>query len=151
MTKRNLTLFGIVTLIAFAAAVPFAYAQVQRMHHGGIAGFPMLAHIGHLKSELDLSDQQVDQIKAIAKDFHQQNAALHTQLHGGFRAVAQSLINNPNDLAAAQAILDQQTAAENTLKSNALVAASKALNVLTPEQRTKLGTIMNEHMAAHTR
>ena len=152
MTKRNLIILGIVALIGLAA-VPFAYAQVARMHgaHGFGGGFPMLAHLGHLKSELDLSDQQVDQIKSIAKDFHEQNAQYRQQLHGGLKAVAETLIKNPNDVASAQTLLDQQTAAENTMKSNALAAASKALNVLTPDQRTKLGQIMQEHMAAHLR
>jgi len=147
MTKRNLIILGIVALIGLAA-VPFAYAQVARMHgaHGFGGGFPMLAHLGHLKSELALSDQQVDQIKSIAQDFHQQNAQYHAQLHGGLKAAAQALIKNPNDIAGAQALLDQQTAAENAMKSNALAAASKALNVLTADQRTKLGQIMQDHM-----
>jgi len=149
MTKRTLIAIGIVALIA-VATVPFVYAQAGRMHgacgfgHGG--GFPMLAHLGHLKSELALSDQQVDQIKSIAQDFHQQNAQYHAQLHGGLKAAAQALIKNPNDIAGAQALLDQQTAAENAMKSNALAAASKALNVLTADQRTKLGQIMQDHM-----
>lgn len=153
MTKRTLIILAIVALAAFAA-VPFVYAQAGRMHHRAGAfggGFPMLAHLGHLKSDLNLSDQQVDQIKAIVKDLHDQNAQYRDQLHGGFQAVAQALINNPNDIAGAQALLDQQTKVENTLKANALVAASKALNVLTADQRAKLGGILQERMAAHTR
>ena len=47
----------------------------------------------------------------------------------------------------AQALLDQQIAAEKILKSNMLVAASKALNVLTTEQRGKLGSFISEHEA----
>jgi len=151
--KRNLIILGIVALVGLAA-VPFAFAQVARAHgmHGAHGfGFPMLGHLGHLKAELNLSDQQVDQIKAIAKDFHQQNAQYRQQLHGGLKSVAETLLKNPNDVAAAQAILDQQTAVENTMKSNALVAASKALNVLTPEQRTKLGGIMEEHFDRNNR
>ena len=141
MSKRNLILVTIIAIAALAA-VPFAYAQAGHMHRGG---FPFLAHLGHLKSELNLSDQQVDQIKNIAKDFHQQNAQYRQQLHGGMKAVAQALINNPNDIAGAQALLDQQSAVEKTMKSNALVAASKALNVLTPDQRAKLAEIVNKH------
>jgi len=151
MTKRNLTIIAVVAIIAIAA-VPLAYAQAAR--HGraaGFGGFAFFGHLRHLKSALDLSDQQVDQIKTIAKDLHQQNAQYRDQLHGGLHAVAQALINNPNDVAGAQALLDQQTAAENAMKSNALVAASKALNVLTPDQRAKLGTILSERMAAHQR
>ena len=152
MTKRTLIILGIVALAAFAA-VPFVYAQAGRMHHAGGfgGGVPMFAHLGHLKSQLDLSDQQVDQLKAIVQDLHDQNAQYREQLHGGLKAVAQKLIDNPNDIAGAQALLDQQNQVENTLKSNALAAASKALNVLTADQRAKLGQIIQEHMAAHVR
>jgi Spy/CpxP family protein refolding chaperone len=150
MSRRNLIVVSIIAVIGLTV-VPFAYAQVGRMHHAGGVGFPFLAHLGHLKAELNLSDEQVGQITSIAKDFHQQNAQNRDQLHGGLKAVAQTLINNPNDIAAAQALLDQQTAVEKTMKSNALVAASKALNVLTADQRAKLGQIMSEHMAEHAR
>jgi Spy/CpxP family protein refolding chaperone len=140
MTKRNLTIAAAVIALVLVA-VPIAYAQ-HRMHHGGpeAFGFGMMGHLGHLKAKLDLTDEQADQIKAIAKNFHEENA----QLHGGLKSVAKALIANPNDLAGAQAILDQQAAAEKAFKANALVAASKALNVLTPEQRTKLGELMAE-------
>jgi len=150
MSKRNLILVTIIA-IAVLAAVPFAYAQAGRMHRFGGGGFPLLAHLGHLKAELNLSDAQVDQIKSIAQEFHQQNAQYREQMHGGMKAVAQALINNPNDVAGAQALLDQQSATEKAMKSNALVAASKALNVLTTDQRAKLGQMLTEHMAGHVR
>jgi len=149
MTKRTLTIIAVVALVALAA-VPLAYAQAGR--HARLAGFGggfgFFGHLRHLKTALDLSDQQVDQIQAIAKEMHQQNAQYRDQLHGGLKSVAQALINNPNDVAGAQALLDQQSAAENAMKHNALAAASKALNVLTPDQRAKLGTMLSEHMAA---
>jgi Spy/CpxP family protein refolding chaperone len=147
MTKRNI-IIAIVAILA-VAAVPFVYAQQGRMHmhHGGDSGFAFLGHLQKLKSTLDLSDQQVDAIKAIVQDAHTQNAQYRDQLRSGHLAIAKALIANPNDLAAAQALLDQQTAAEKVLKSNMLAAASKALNVLTPEQRSKLGTLIAEHEA----
>ena len=59
--------------------------------------------------------------------------------------IATVLINNPNDLATAQALLDKQSETERQLKSNALAAAAKALNVLTADQRGKLGDFVKEH------
>ena len=59
----------------------------------------------------------------------------------------QTLVKNPNDLAAAQALIDQQTEAERAMKSNMLNAASKALNVLTTDQRAKLSDLIQQHMA----
>jgi Spy/CpxP family protein refolding chaperone len=63
--------------------------------------------------------------------------------------VAQTLISNPNDVAAAQAQLDQQNAVEATLKTNTLAAAARALNVLTPDQRAKVGEFLSKRAAMH--
>ena len=97
MRKR---LILITVIVAAVAAVPFLYAGPGHGRgHGrghergqGMHGMAFLGHLAHAKSELDLSDAQMDQ-----------------------------------------------------LKSNLLVAASKALNVLTPEQRTKLALHLAEH------
>ena len=141
MKKR---LIIITLILAAVAAVPFVYAGpgghgMRGMHgRGGGHGLAFLAHLEHVKGELDLSDAQVGQIKDIAKATHEQNGQYREQIHGTLKQVATVLLTNPNDVAGAQAVLDQQAAAERQLKSNLLAAASKALNVLTPEQRTKL-------------
>jgi Spy/CpxP family protein refolding chaperone len=141
----------IITLIlAAVAAVPYVYAGpgghgFRGMHGGGGHGLGFLGHLEHAKSELGLSDAQVDQLKAIMKETHEQNHQYGEQIHGTLKQVATVLLTNPNDVAGAQAVLDQQAAAEKALKSNLLVAASKALNVLTPEQRTKLALHLAEH------
>jgi Spy/CpxP family protein refolding chaperone len=143
MKKSTLTVAALLALVALIG-VPFVYAAGHRMH-GMAAGMGPLAHLQKAKEELGLSDQQVDQIKAIVKEAHTQNAALREQLHGGFQGVFDTLLKNPNDVAAAQALLDQQDQAERALKTNLLNAASKALNVLTPDQRVKLGEMVAQH------
>lgn len=156
MSKRNMIITAILGVLMLAA-VPFVYAQHGMrggMHarggmHGGPLGFFSPDHLQHAKEYLGLTDAQVDQLKTIASDFHAQNAQYRDQLHGGFVNVAQTLINDPNNVAAAQALLDQQTAAENAMKTNALQAASKALNVLTPEQRAKVGDFLAKRAAMH--
>lgn len=145
----------IITLaLAAVAAVPFFVYAGPGMHghgmrtHGeggfGGHGLGFFGHLGKLKTELGLSDAQVDQIKAIMKETHEQNSGFRDQLHGTLKDVATTLLTNPNDVAGAQAVLDRQAAAERELKSNLIVAASKALNVLTPEQRTKLALHLAE-------
>ncbi len=149
MKKTTLTLAGILTLVALVAA-PFLYAGPGRMHsHGMAAGMGMgpLAHLQKAQQELGLSDQQVTEIKAIFADLRTQNAPYREQLHGGLQGVISTLLGNPNDVAAAQAIIDQQAEAERALKTNVLNAASKALNVLTPEQRVKLGDLIAQRQA----
>lgn len=155
MNKRT----AVITILILAAVAlitaPIVLAGPGGGHRGGMrghgmhgahgfgGGFGPLGHLKRVKEELDLSDAQVDQIKAIFKDLHEQNAASRESLHDGFRDATAALLANPNDLAGAQALLDRQLAAEKALRSNMLVATSKALNVLTADQRTKL----SEHMA----
>ncbi len=148
MNKKYLTIAAVVATLVLVAA-PFALAQ--RMHggpHGGpgeLGGVMFLGHLQHAKQALGLSDQQVTDIETIFKDLHSQNAQYRESLHGSMAQIATALINNPNDLATAQALLDKQSDTERQLKSNALAAASKALNVLTADQRAKLGDFIKEH------
>jgi len=155
MNKRNVFVIAILAIVTLAG-VPFIYAQHQNGMHGGMRGMhggPFaelgLGHLQHAKEYLGLTDAQVDQLKAIGAELHEQNAPFRKQLHGGLMQVAQTLVSDPNNVAAAQALLDQQNAAEQTLKANTLAAASKALNVLTPDQRAKVGEFLNKRAAMH--
>lgn len=145
--KKRITILAAVLAVATLAAT-FVYAGPGGHRRPGGHGFHALGVLGHLdriQEELDLSDQQTDQIKAIIAEAHEQNAQYREQLHGGLHQVAKTLLANPNDLTGAQAVLDQQLAAERALKSNLLNATSRALNVLTAEQRGKLTQILAEH------
>ncbi len=141
--KNVLKAAGLVAVVLALAAVPFVYAGPHGAHGMGFGG-PM-AHLEKAQKELGLSDAQVDQVKAIFAELRQNNAQYREQMHGGIQSVISTLIKNPNDVAAAQAIIDQQAQAERAMKTNMLNAASKALNVLTPEQREKLGTLIAQH------
>ena len=145
--KKRIAIAGSILVVAALAAVPFVYAQPR--HHGagpheGGFGFFGGRHLEHIADELDLSEQQVDQIKAIFAELHEQNAQYRDSMHGGFKAVAETLLKNPNDLAAAQALIDQQAANEKAMKTNMLNATSKALNVLTADQRAELAQKLQE-------
>ena len=148
--KKRLIL--ITLIVAVTATVPFLYAagpghrgsRGHGMGHG-LHGMAFLGHLEHAKSELDLSDAQMDQLKTIVRETREQNGQYREQMHGTLKSIATTLLTNPNDVAGAQAVLDSQAAAEKQLKTNLIVAASKVLNVLTPEQRTKLALHLAEH------
>jgi Spy/CpxP family protein refolding chaperone len=152
--KKRMLLTTTVIAIAALAIVPFVYAGPGRHArggegfggHGARAGFGLgiLGHLGHVKEELDLSDQQVDQLKAIFKDVREQNQPYREQLRGGMKDVAELLLANPNDVAAAQSLLAQRESAEAAMKANVLQATSKALNVLNADQRAKLSTMLEK-------
>lgn len=144
MKKRTL-IFSATALVIVLAAVPFAMAQHMRGHRHGHGG--MMFGLQRAKAALGLSDQQSADIKQIFTDLRTQNEPLRTSMKGGRQAIAQLLLANPNDVAGAQALLDKQLDAERQMKHNALVAASKALNVLTPDQRTKASAFLQQRMA----
>lgn len=148
MTKRTLIALAVVATLA-VATVPLVNAQGRR-HHGG-EGLMALGRLEVAREALGLTDQQVTQLKTIASELRAQNAPYREQLRGGIAAVAQTLVANPSDLAAAQALLDKQTDAERTMKLNALTAASKALNLLTPDQRAKVGTFIAARQKNHSK
>ena len=151
MKKRLLLTASVIAIAAFAI-VPFVYAAPHgrgQGFHGGRGGagggFGMFGHLARAKEELGLSDQHVDEIKAIFAENREQNQQYREQLHGGMKAVAEKLLANPNDIAGAQAVIDAQASAQAAMKANFLQATSKALNVLNADQRAKLATMLENH------
>jgi len=146
------TLIVTAVIAVLAGAVLYAGPGRAHMRGGGHHGFAgggfgeggFFGHLHAIAGELDLTQAQKTQIHGIFMEARDENKQYREQLHGGFHAVAKTLIANPNDVSAAQALLDQQDVAERALKANMLRAASKALNVLTPEQRTELAQIIAE-------
>lgn len=146
MRKHTLAITAAL-VVAVLIAVPIAFAQhAKGMHADGFGRAMFFGHLKHAQKALGLTDQQTGDIKAIFQDLRQENQQYRQSMRGTMQQVAQTLINNPNDIAAAQALIDQQAATERTMKMNGLNAAAKALNVLTPDQRTKLGSMLQERM-----
>lgn len=145
--RKHTVAIACAVVIAALIAVPIAFAQhAKGMRGDGFGGAMFFGRLGHAKQALGLTDQQTSDIKAIFQDLRQQNQQYRQSQRSTMQQVAQMLINNPNDVAAAQALIDQQSANERTMKTNALNAAAKALNILTPDQRTKLGSMLQERI-----
>ena len=150
MKIRN-AMLSAVAVIALVA-MPVAFAQNHFHGHRDDAG-PMGGHfehmLDHLKVALNLSDDQVKQIQPIFDQLKTQNAPIRQQLMANHQAMVAALVANPNDLTTAQNLLAQQSTLQQTVQSNMLTAASKALNILTPDQRTKLAQLIASHMGKH--
>ena len=152
MSKRNTVILAVVATLVLAA-VPFVYAQGFHRHQmnadsmSGMGGMMFFGRLHRVQAALDLSDAQVDQLKAIAQQVHEQNAPYRQQLRDARLQIAQMLLANPNDTAAAQALIDQQTTAERAVKMNVLAGVSKALNVLTADQRAKASQFIADRAA----
>jgi Spy/CpxP family protein refolding chaperone len=156
--KKRLLIITLIVLAVGALTAPLVLAG-PRGHRAaagepgfgpGMHGFGPLGHLAMLREELDLSDAQAEQIRGIFAELHEKNAPYREQLHGGLKSAAQALIANPQDVAAARAFLEQESIAERSMKENALEAVSRALGVLSADQRAKLATVLEEH-AGHFR
>jgi Spy/CpxP family protein refolding chaperone len=149
MNKRTI-IIAVVAAILALGAIPFAYAQHgdHGRHADGFGAFG-LGRLDKIKTALNLTDEQTAQLQQIAADLRAQNAPLRHQARGTMLQVAQTLLNDPNNTAAAQQLLDQQSANERLMKQNVLNAASKAITVLTPDQRAKVADFLNKRAAAH--
>lgn len=144
MKKRNALIATIMTVGVLTVAPLLDAAPGHHRGPGGHGGPGIFGHLRHLQEELDLSQAQVDQIRGIFAELKTQNESYREQARGGFHSVAETLLKNPNDLSAAQAMLDQQAAAERAMKANMLAATAKAFNVLTADQRAELAQIIEE-------
>jgi Spy/CpxP family protein refolding chaperone len=162
MKKRTTILAIVVLAVGVLAAAPLVIAGQHGsgpgamgmhggpgggpgMHGGPGGGIGILGHLQHAKTELGLTDQQVEQIRAIFTELHETNGTNRDQMRDGLHEAAAILLANPSDLAGAQAVLDRQAAAERVMKTNMLNATAKAFAVLTAEQRAKLSTMIEEH------
>ena len=156
MKKRIAIAVTLFLAVGALVAAPLVLADGPRggfgmRGHGFGHGFGPFGHIMEIREELDLTDEQIDQIRTIFAETREQTAPYREQLHGGYKGVVQALVANPNDVAGAQALVDQQSNAERAMKASVLNAASKALAVLTPEQREKLNAMIEEHAEHHGR
>lgn len=144
MKRKKWLIASTVVLIA-ALAVPVALAQHQR-HSEGFGGLGPFAKIHRLKAQLDLTDAQAAEIRDIAFGVRDENREYRKSMRATMVAAGKVLIANPDDLAAAQAVLAQNADSEAAMKANALKGVSESLKVLTPEQRAKLATILEQHL-----
>lgn len=141
--KNRTTVFAILIAVASLAAASFVMAGPSRRGlNANPAGLGIIGGLERMKDALDLSDPQVEEIKAIYVELHDQNAQPREQMRGNRKSIADTLLDDPSNIAAAQKVLDEQAAAEAQLKTNVLNATAKAIAVLTPEQREKLRTIL---------
>jgi periplasmic protein CpxP/Spy len=121
-------------------------------HHGGFMGgadesASIQDHVdravGHLAIEIDATTEQQDKLRAIVtaavndlQPLHEQARAAHQQAH--------DLLTQPTiDRAALEKLRSDQIALWDTASRRITQAIGDAAEVLTPEQRQKLGELMS--------
>lgn len=141
MTARNLklTMAGVAILVT---GIAVAVAQAP-MHHRGFG--PEHHMLGFLTKQLDLTEAQQAQVKDIFAEEKMTIVPLMMQkgqLHAQLMQEAISGTFNPTKV---QALAAQQGQIETTLSVEHAKIASQIFNILTPDQKTKAQTLLQQH------
>ncbi len=148
MNKKMIA--SVVAALIVVCAVPLLYAGQRHRGehmHGGDFGFGPMARLGVLREKLNLTDAQVDQLKAIAQETRKSNAEYRQQIRRNMFAAGQLLLADPDNISGAQALLAQQQVSEQQLKANVLNSISRGLKVLDAGQRSQLSELLAQRAA----
>ena len=143
MNRSTLTAAALIASLTVAAPVLQAQRR-ERPERGRPPVFAAFSHIEELSEELSLTEEQVSQIRGIFRELHELNAPYREEMRGGLGTAFQSLLQNPDDVAGAQAAVDRQSQAERAISMNTINATANALKVLSAEQRTQLAQLLEE-------
>ena len=143
MKTRYFKIAAVVLALAVMAAI--AVSQTVRRAHmrgDGMFGGPMLGYYVH---KLDLTDAQQAQVKAIVAKEKPALQPLILQAAQGHSQLRDLVMSGSFDEAKARELASQHTQAITELTVQYARIASKMVQILTPEQKTKLTTLINQH------
>ena len=102
----------------------------------------------HMSRELNLTDAQKQQVKAVMDSVVPTAEGLHAKLEDIHKQIGAATANGAFDEAQVRSLANQQAQLEADLMVEHLRAMSKVYSILTPEQRTK-AEAMHKHMESH--
>jgi len=142
MKKKILVFAGIAALVI--GATVFALAQ-----HPGM-GEKMRGHgpgdmVEHISRELNLTDAQKDQVKALFEAQHATEEERHTKLEDLRKQIDAATANGQFDENAVRNLANQQSQLMADEMVDHLRLHSKIYGLLTAEQRTKADQMMKRH------
>ena len=143
MKSKYFKILAVVLVLAVMAAI--ALSQTMRRAHmrgDGMFGGPMLGYYVH---KLDLTDAQQAQVKAIVAKEKPAIQPLMLQMAQGHAQLRDLVINGAFDEAKVRELASQQSQTMTELTVQHARIASELVQVLTPEQKTKLATLITQH------
>lgn len=143
MKSKYLKTLAVALVLAVVAAI--AVSQTVRRAHmrgAGMFGGPMLSYYIH---KLDLTDAQQAQVKAILAKERPAIQPLMLQMAQGHAQLRDQVINGTFDEAKVREMASQQTQAMTELMVQHARIGSELVQILTPEQKTKLTALINQH------
>jgi protein CpxP len=144
ITTRVLKIAGVITAIAMMVITTVYAANNGGGHRGRGMGKGMPAErIERMAEELNLSDAQKSQIKAIQEQFKTRNASTFEELKTLHETARQQMKDKNRE--GAQATREQIKAKMETLKAAGEQMSSQIRNVLTAEQQAKFDEMKQNH------
>jgi Spy/CpxP family protein refolding chaperone len=138
------TLAVILALTILAAIAVSQTAKRSHMHGAGMFGGPMLSEYIH---RLDLTDAQQAQVRAIMQKEKPSVQPLMMQMAQGHAQLRDLVINSNGafDEAKVRELASQQSQNVTELMVQYARIGTELVQVLTPEQKTKLNALIAEH------
>jgi len=143
MKSKYFKIAAVVLALAVTAAI--AVSQTVRRAHmrgDGMFGGPMLGYYVH---KLDLTDAQQAQVKAIMAKEKPVLQPLILQMAQGHSQLRNLVMSGSFDEAKARELASQQTPVLTELAVQYARIGSEMVQVLTPEQKTKLTALISQH------
>lgn len=147
MKSKSVLLIAVALVLALTAAVGISQT-VRRAHmHGGMYGGGMFeGHMLHFFTDyLDLTDAQQAQVKDILAKEKPAMKPLMQQMAQGHQQLREPTMAGAFDEAKVRALATQQSQTMTEMIVQKARIESEMIQLLTPEQKTKL----NEFMAKH--
>jgi protein CpxP len=147
MTKSSYFKIMAVAL-ALAVLVAIGVSQTVRRAHmrgAGMFGMPGGLMLGHFAHQLDLTDEQQAQVKAIMAKEKPTFQPLILQMAQSHQQLQQQLMTSGFDEAKVRELASAQTQNMAELMVQGARVEAELLQVLTPDQKTKLSTLMAQH------
>lgn len=143
MKTKYFKIAAIVLALTVMAAI--AVSQTVRRAHmrgDGMFGGPMLGYYVH---KLDLTDAQQAQVKAIMTKEKPALQPLMLQVAQGHSQLRDLVMSGNFDEAKARELAARQTQTMTELAVQHARIASEMVQILTPDQKTKLTALINQH------
>jgi protein CpxP len=148
MKKRILVIASVAALVIGATVLAIGHGFQERREHGRGPGHGDM--LEHMARELNLTDAQKQQVKAIFESTESSAQGIHAKLEEVHKQIDAATANGQFDEAQVRTLANQQAQLEADMLVEHLRAKSKVYGILTPEQRVKAEE-MHKHMGPHRR
>jgi protein CpxP len=136
--------FTLAALAAAGAVVLFLGACRAHGPHHGVPGKRAEFIIGRLKSELDLSQSQVDLLKDIQKQITEKIAENKPQREQDFEFLKSQILSDSLDTGRIERYMDQQQNRYKEVRDFILTQLKRFHDTLSAEQKQKLVSLLEE-------